>query len=82
MGKTSRELQQILGKNLHIKKKSLVEMILKKSKKIPRNTKKAATIKLPCTANIKAIHPENKFRSVTILGMCRLKLMNIIFVKI
>lgn len=35
MGKTSRELQQILGKNLHLKKTVLVDMIMHKTKKIP-----------------------------------------------
>jgi hypothetical protein len=54
----------------------------KKSKNIPKKTIIAATTKLPCTANIKAIQPENRLRSVTILGMCRLKLIDIIFVKI
>jgi hypothetical protein len=34
-GKSSKELQRILGKNLHIKKTVLINMILEKTQKIP-----------------------------------------------
>ena len=34
-GKSSKELQRILGKNLHLKKTVLINMILDKTQKIP-----------------------------------------------
>ena len=35
MGKTNRELEKILGKNLQLKKKVLVDMIMHKTRKVP-----------------------------------------------